>query len=365
CMQAPGGDRVMLLLKTGATELYQKLPFHFSTTLKCVPNFLIVSDMEHTIAEHVIFDAIAPVSAYRKQHQEFELYRQLQQARKDGRDPSEIQREGAWMLDKWKFLPMLHKAFEIASETIDWFVIIEADTSLSWTNLLQVLQRLDHTEPVYLGAEDAMGASSYAQGGAGIVLSREALRMLEDVRNSEGAAEYDARWEKDTSEHCCGDEILSRALLEAGVWLDATWPLFQSETLSSIDWTNKHWCSPAITWHHVTPFGLSEMWQFERAWIDGHGWREPYLYRDVFAHFIAPQISTNRSNWNNLSADKKFTNPQLDQFSPWETLKDFERAATESQDACAQACLHPLYSDCTQWMYLYGRCHLGNSLKYG
>ncbi|KAI6985325.1 hypothetical protein KC355_g10666, partial [Hortaea werneckii] len=32
CLSVPGADNVLIMLKTGATELYQKLPTHFMTT---------------------------------------------------------------------------------------------------------------------------------------------------------------------------------------------------------------------------------------------------------------------------------------------------------------------------------------------
>ncbi|KAI7306160.1 hypothetical protein KC315_g14353, partial [Hortaea werneckii] len=43
CLSVPGADNVLIMLKTGATELYQKLPTHFMTTFTCVPHFMIFS----------------------------------------------------------------------------------------------------------------------------------------------------------------------------------------------------------------------------------------------------------------------------------------------------------------------------------
>lgn len=35
----------------------------------------------------------------------------------------------------------------------------------------------------------------------------------------------------------------------------------------------------------------------------------PYLYKDAFEHFIQPRLTTNLSNWDNLSHDRTFKKP--------------------------------------------------------
>lgn len=370
CINAPGAENVMVILKTGATELYQKLPIHIATTFKCIrtSNLLIASDLEQSFADYTIFDAIAPISKeYRDHHPDFELYRKLQQYQREGQDMRSLQGDVSWNLDKWKFLPMLHRAFETTQDNIEWFVIIEADTSLSWTNLLQWLKTMDPKEPLYLGSQNFIGSTAFAHGGSGIVISRKAADMLEEVREEEGKADYDTRWEDNLAGNCCGDEVIGRALLEANVQLTPSWPPIQGETVASLDWTDKHWCAPAISWHHVSPSELDALWQFERAWVDGHGWNEPYLFRDVFAHFIERHVSVNRTKWNNLSKERKFVNESLATSGDedWSYLHDSERAATESEEACAQACIHPIHDDCIQWMFSPGRCYLGYEIRFG
>lgn len=264
-------------------------------------------------------------------------------------------------------IPPYHTAYEAASADIQWFVIIEADTSLSWMNLLLWLKSMDYQQPLYLGSQNFIGDTGFAHGGSGIVMSRRALDLLEENRHTEGVSEYDRRWERDTSEHCCGDEILARAFLEIHVPLTPAWPLIQGETPTSLDWTKSHWCAPAISWHHVNAAQIDALWQFEHAWIDGHGWDDPYRFRDIFAHFINPHIQKNRTQWNNLSKDHEYVNSSAAFTSgdEWDYLQDFERAAVESQYACAAACAHPSRPECVQWMFSPGRCSLGNSIRLG
>ncbi|KAK6393052.1 hypothetical protein LTR65_002743 [Meristemomyces frigidus] len=367
CFDAPGADNVLVMLKTGATELYQKLPTHFVTTFTCVPHFLIFSDLAQNFADYPIHDAIAPVSKhFREHHEDFELYRKLQQYQEEGQDMSKLKGDGGWNLDKWKFLPMLHQAFESAGDNIEWFVLMEADTSVSWTNLLQFLKTMDHTKGYYLGAQNVIGDTTFAHGGSGVIMSRRAADLLEQNRQKMGKVAYDEKWEELTSTSCCGDEIIARAFMEVGVPLTPAWPLIQGETVSSIDWKEEHWCTPAVTWHHVQPIEVDAMFQFQSEWVDDHGWDTPYLFRDVFAHFIERHISVNRTSWNNLSQDKRFVSSGLsatEDTADFNDLQPYEQEAVKSREACASACMQ--HAECVQWMFSPGRCYLGEVVRFG
>lgn len=366
CLDLPGADKVLVLLKTGATELYQKLPTHFVTTFKCIPNVMIFSDLQQKFAQHDIYSAIAPVSShFRDHHEDFELYHKLQQYQREGQDMSKLKGDGGWNLDKWKFFPMLHSAFESVGDDIEWFVMMEADTSLSWTNLLLWLQTMNPNKPYYLGAQNVIGATTFAHGGSGVVISRATADRVEAKRRKMGKEAYDQLWEWKTSKTCCGDEVIARAFMDVEVPLSPAWPLIQGETVSSIDWTAKHWCSPAITWHHVTPTEVDTLWQFETEWTSEHGVDTPYLYRDVFDHFISRHISVNRTSWNNLSKDRKFVSPSLatEDDEDFDSLQESEQSAVESEGACAEACRQ--MDECVQWMFSPGRCHLGYDIRFG
>ena len=368
CRDVPGADNVMVLLKTGATELYQKLPAHLLTTFKCVPHFMIFSDLAQDFADYPVYDAIADVSQnIREEHADFELYRKLQQYQREGQDVSKLSGKGGWNLDKWKWFPMLHKAFTTAGDNVQWFVVIEADTSISWTNLLQYLKTMDSTKPYYLGAQNVIGHQTFAHGGSGVIFSRKAADLLEKAREYECREHWDADWERIISNNCCGDEVIARALEENGIKLTPAWPLIQGETVTSLDWTEKHWCSVAISWHHVTPIEVDSLWQFESDWIEKHGWNTPYLFRDVFEHFIQRHVTVDRVMWNNLSKDRKLVSAVLanENDEVFAELKDFEQNATTSSEACAEACRRVQEKQCIQWMYQPGRCHLGKDIRFG
>ncbi|CZT14393.1 uncharacterized protein RCC_00370 [Ramularia collo-cygni] len=373
CRNLPGADKIMVMLKTGATEIYSKLPTHLLTTFTCIPNYKIYSDLEQTFGNTPITDVIHPVSQHlRETHEDFNLYRDLQKWQREGQDLSKLKGDHGWNLDKWKFLPMIHDAFESAGPEIEWFVMIEADTALSWLNLLPWLQTMNPKEQHYLGSQNVIGDTRFAHGGSGIIISRAALETLEEARSSIGKAYYDERWEEATSHSCCGDAILAEALKAVNVSLTGAWPVIQGETISSIDFSERNWCHVPTTWHHVSPIQVDAHWQFQAKWAKDRGWQTPFLYRDIFEKFVADHVSVNRTKWNNLSKDVKLTAPELvsddqkeNDGKAFAELEEYEQRAVQSQEDCAEACHIKGREQCVQWMWTEGRCHLGKDVRLG
>jgi len=111
-------------------------------------------------------DALETVNpSYKENHEDFELYRTLQTYQQEGQDPSKLKGGKGWNLDKWKFMPMLHETYRLAPKEIDWFVYMEADTSISWPNLLQWLQKMNPKDTIYTGAQVLIGDTEFAHGG--------------------------------------------------------------------------------------------------------------------------------------------------------------------------------------------------------
>jgi hypothetical protein len=385
-MDLPGADKVMVLLKTGATELYQKLPTHFMTTLRCTPHYLLYSDLSQSFADIPLHDAIAPVTNLtRSTHPDFTLYTSLQEHHASGlEDLSDLSGDSGWNLDKWKFLPMMHHAYTNSPSQIEWFLMIEADTSLSWLNLLSWLPHLNASESLYIGSQNMIGPVIFAHGGSGVLMSRPALAALESFREEEGTEIYDARWENSTAKSCCGDAILANALLESGTPMTGAWPIIQGETISTVPFTSSDWCAPPVTFHHVSSSEVNAYWQFQMQWAEKNDWDldTPHLYRDVFSHFVEPIVrEKQKEEWNNLSEDWKFVAPHLSPSSegkgqgnenttPFEELEEYERASTRSAEECKEACLRKRHSEdgreeCKQWKFSPGRCYLGKEIKLG
>jgi hypothetical protein len=62
CARFAPAQEMLVVIKTGATEIHQKLPVHFQTTLQCIPHFVIYSDMPEEINGHQVHDVLASIS---------------------------------------------------------------------------------------------------------------------------------------------------------------------------------------------------------------------------------------------------------------------------------------------------------------
>jgi hypothetical protein len=86
-----GGDETLLILRTGATEIAERLPIHISTSLRCFPRHIIFSDYEETFLGEQVFDALESVDPnIVSENNDFELYRRLKQDGRTGLAASEL-----------------------------------------------------------------------------------------------------------------------------------------------------------------------------------------------------------------------------------------------------------------------------------
>ena len=235
CKNLKGGEDVLVVMRTGATEIQDKLPAHLATTFKCYNDYIILSDYEEEFQGHQVHDTLSDIDDdFKHHHPDFELWRRLRAHGRESLDSSElsgavsresgaigkVENEG-WRLDKWKFLPMAKKTLEMHPDK-KWYVFVEPDTYLMWSNLLDWLQRLDPSEPLYYGSEVQIDSDIFAHGGSSFVISNPALRRVAQLYR-----ENPNDWHELTSAHWAGDCILGKALFESGTPLTWAWPMFQ------------------------------------------------------------------------------------------------------------------------------------------
>lgn len=300
CKDVRGAPHVMVVLRTSKAEV-DKLSTHLQGLLSCVPNFAIFSDHAGEIGGIPIHNALESIGSEAKRtHDEFHEYQIIHADAEHKPDPNKTKD-----LDKWKFLPMVYKAFNL-NRHAKFYIFIEADTTLSWTNLLQWINRLDYRIPYYSGAPTFMNSIQLAQRGSGILLSQGALRRFSKSYDEL----YTTKWEAQVGKECCGDLLLAMALNDAHVEFYSSWPLLQGEQPSTLDYTKKHWCVPAVSWHHINGDDLVGMWNQERNWTSKYGWDKPYLFRDAFLEHVKPHIKAKKQTWDNLSQDTMIAAPQ-------------------------------------------------------
>ena len=286
CRSLPGANETLVVLRTGSTELEDRFSIHLSTSLRCFQYYLIFSDYEeHYRGEHILdaLDSVDPQIL--TNNEDFELYRRLKQNGRAALAPSELSgsktqvasssgnaENPGWKLDKWKFLPMVNRTF-YEHPNMKWYVFIEADTFILWSMLQSYLASTDHTKPHYAGDEMSAGKETFAHGGAGFVVSQPALRMVVEYY-----ATYKAEIESLTSGHWAGDILLGRTFLEAGVPLTDVWPLMNGDnpgarlyaraddrSVPNESW--QVWCQPTVSYHHMSPAAVEDLWRFEQRWL--------------------------------------------------------------------------------------------------
>ncbi|KAI9803851.1 MAG: hypothetical protein M1825_001731 [Sarcosagium campestre] len=368
CAKLPLLDDVLVVMKTGVTAVKDRMPIHLSTTLSCIPHYVVYSDLEEDVAGQHVFDALDDVrEEVRHKEDEFDLYNRIKAHGRKGIKPIElVEGKGGsgWKLDKWKFLPLVDKALA-HRPTAKWFIFVEADTYIVWPNMLDWLSHLNASEPLYIGAPTQIGASLFAHGGSGYVASAPAMKLVSERRNAQLEA-----YDKMTAEEWAGDCVLGRTMKDVGVDLLWSWPLIQDRKPMTINhaaegYSKRLWCYPAVSYHHVTSEDVKAIWRFEQDWNQQHRSSSRsstrLRHRDVFRKFIMPQLQEQRDDWDNLSSDEPITLEAQDDAvdhknpSPTKAAKSFE--------ACRRVCQNQ--HDCMQFSFVDKKCVTSRVITLG
>lgn len=113
-----------MILRTGVTEIEERLPAHLETTLKCPPHSVIFSDHEEVFRGHQVRDVLANISPdVLQSNPEFSLYHRVKEVGRLGLSPEELTGVRTtdntndddkllvpgWKVDRWKFIPMMNE----------------------------------------------------------------------------------------------------------------------------------------------------------------------------------------------------------------------------------------------------------------
>jgi hypothetical protein len=271
------GDDVLLIMKTGGTTMWKRLLIHLPTTLageRINPaNTVIYSDYAESVGGFDIVDVFANVTDEVRDSFDFDVYRQQPEyvannyyAEVAGVNGDEWGPTGGWIIDKYKFVPLMQHAGDNWPKA-KWYVYMEDDAYLFLPNVLAYLATFDWREPHYLGHYSAKSDVVFAHGGAGFALSRGAWEA------SFGRSEHLAEdWHAYTADHCCGDQVLAAALHDHGVNFGEnggdgkfTWG-FNPVVHWSFAFSKYNWCSPLLSWHKVHSRDVARYYELERSW---------------------------------------------------------------------------------------------------
>ncbi len=89
------------------------------------------------------------------------------------------------------------------------------------------------------------------------------------------------------------------------------------------------------------------------------------VWKDVFNYFVASNILSERTDWENLSKDVTYRPDPEGEFNgrKWEELEEIERKSPESVENCKALCEYDW--GCFQWMHHGQECGISHSIKLG
>ena len=306
---------IVLVMKTGATEALEKLPIHFNTTFASWPKVLVYSDYTEDIQGFTIHDALADITpSIRLSHPDFDLWRRLNTygrstLRHSELSSSQVKDEesaygktdnAGWRLARFMNLPMVVRALA-DSPNANWYVFIDADTYLSYSNVQKWTAELDHTKPIYLGSETVLYGGIFAHGGSGYILSRSAARRVAQLYT-----ENQREWDELASQPQGGDYTLAMALERIEIPLILSRPLLQGTEPYSLHFAQdvrgrRLWCYPAVSYHHVPADTIQELWNVEQRWTRNQTTAlRPLTHGDVLQSLLS---GAERADWDNGSED--------------------------------------------------------------
>ncbi|KAE8209926.1 hypothetical protein CF327_g6150 [Tilletia walkeri] len=258
----PLSKDAILMIKTGHSVVYDRVPMHLVWPRPDIPNRFVYSDVALEIGEHQVIDALANASDYVKTKGEYKEYIRLNNLFRN-HAPISPAHDG-WMLDKWKFAPMSAHAWR-EHRNAKWFVTIDGDTYLFWGTLMRWLATYDPSKSLYLGYDEiGYGSIKYyfAHGGAGYILSQ---KLMDDifVNDPQGFA-LEAK--PDFSGWPCGDcafGVIIGNMPGRGKHLDGGADLFQHDGYDVLIFRKRLWHSYLISLHHNSAANLMDLRDFE------------------------------------------------------------------------------------------------------
>lgn len=212
CEGFPDTKNILLAVKTGATEAFDRLPVQLMTTLKCLPDFLLFSDLEQHIGGHRVRDSLdAVLPEAQEGNSDFDLYRLQKECAVDQDScvkQLESPADAAWKLDKYKNIHMAEKSYKMHPDK-DWYIFVDADTYVSWPNMVYGLSQLDPKKEHLLGVPTVIGSRLFAHGGSGYIVSQASMKEM--IGKNPGIAN---RYDVEMQHNCCGDFMFSQVLNE-------------------------------------------------------------------------------------------------------------------------------------------------------
>ncbi|GKT97508.1 glycosyltransferase family 31 protein [Colletotrichum tofieldiae] len=372
CDTFPDTSNILVVMKTGATESFDKVPTQLMTMLKCLPEYFIFSDLDQTIANYHVRDSLDGVLPEAMEgNKDFDLYRRQKACQADQQSCNKLaeSKDEGWNLDKYKNVHIAEKTYHMRPN-YDWYVYIDADTYVLWPTLVQWLKNLNPKNKHYLGSVTMIRNFVFGHGGSGYIVSQAAMHdMIADHQN------VGNQWDLRASKECCGDYIFALAMKDnADV---------NVHNVVMADDQRREALHPPVRPDALVPPHRDDASHERRGDLDLLGIRAQALRRpehaeaapvtrikDIYNEFFKPRMQPSRADWDNLADDRFYLDESANKHEDWqlgraktEDLTPAEKEAHLSFGQCRTAC--EADSSCFSFQYKDGLCSFAWSWKLG
>ncbi|KAI9335704.1 hypothetical protein BDR26DRAFT_822383 [Obelidium mucronatum] len=294
-------ENIAFALKTGSETAASRAAIQLLTFLKHAKNVLVVAESGgFRVGDNVLEDVYTGVydaaeERLRTNTDDGSILRVLS---KRGLVPDQVipgqkSRTRGWTLDAHKNLPafqLLKKRFPDA----EWYVMFDDDSFVYLDNLQEFLSTLDPDKPHYLGQANRFKGCDgvtvigqgpkFAQGGAGIVISRGAMNAMSPILDK-CILKYRTCW--------AGDIRVGLCMRDAGILAKDTQGFYGIPPNANFYFPNDPCVKPFI-FHHALPHQIQSLYdiQISKQAQANNTQSSPHVtMADVFhyTHFIDPR----------------------------------------------------------------------------
>lgn len=266
-----GQVRLAVAVKTGQNVARERVTGQLDSFLKGFSSWILVAERDSVVAGAKVHGVLASNSTG-PEEEPFSAEVRINSTSLPGLNSSALANTTwtpGWTSDAHKNLPafkLLYQSFQSA----DWYLLIDDDTYLFYSNLIEVLKTWNASEEVYLGNPTQFTGCDrvnkygkgpwFAHGGSGILLSRAALLKL--IAGLDRCVEkYEKCW--------AGDIRVALCLRDVGILLHhqsngqrGTRINFHGRDPARARWGEP--CSLPATYHRIAPPLMREIWEIER-----------------------------------------------------------------------------------------------------
>lgn len=365
----PMEDDMVLITKVGSATVHKRLMIHLAEqplSSMYTPNRLYVSDWPVTLGPIHFYDALGNVTPTVAGMSEFRTLRgELKALMESNQDLDDMsQKDGGWKLDKYKFLPMMAEAYRQFPDA-KWYVMVEADTFLFWNQLVKWLSTLNENKQLLIGHPsfcDYDGKSvMFSHGGSGIVMSK-ALMAASFGQDDEYEHNHDDLIEKSAF----GDALLTKSFYDAPKvhiteLAEEGGEKFNSDPPRVLKFRRDVWCTPIMSFHHVTPSDTAHLYDFQRRIEPLLAGRDDLIrWADIWDEFM-PQFLRKAlgevSAWEADPASVHLKSPNAEPGEvgvvAWQAIEEWDSETTDTHTASAEECqtVCRSHADCLLWAW--------------